>query len=74
MGFLAFHPLLKDLEFYWKVQPGSNYHCDIHHDPFERMKREKKKFCKFFFSYFNLTLMFCTNNHFSVCLNHDREP
>ncbi|GAA5808577.1 hypothetical protein MFLAVUS_001968 [Mucor flavus] len=54
MGFLAFHPLLKDLEFYWKVQPGSNYHCDIYHDPFERMKREKKKFS------FALTM---TENH-----------
>ncbi|KAI8090469.1 nucleotide-diphospho-sugar transferase, partial [Thamnidium elegans] len=54
MGFLAFHPLLKDLEFYWKVQPGSNYHCDIQHDPFERMKREKKKFS------FALTM---TENH-----------
>lgn len=46
MGFLAFHPLLKDLEFYWKVQPGSTYHCDITHDPFERLKKEKKKLCK----------------------------
>ncbi|KAG2201256.1 hypothetical protein INT47_006759, partial [Mucor saturninus] len=42
-GFVAFHPLLKDLEFYWKVQPGARYHCDIPIDPFQRMKDEKKK-------------------------------
>ncbi|KAI8083406.1 nucleotide-diphospho-sugar transferase [Gilbertella persicaria] len=43
-GFLAHHSLLKNLEFYWKVQPGARYTCDILQDPFEQMKKEKKKF------------------------------
>ncbi|KAL0094142.1 nucleotide-diphospho-sugar transferase [Phycomyces blakesleeanus] len=42
-GFLAHHPLLKDIEFYWKVQPGSRYQCNIDGDPFEMMKRDDKK-------------------------------
>lgn len=46
-GYIAFHPLLKDLEYYWKVTPGARYHCDINHDPFEKLKTDKKKLCKF---------------------------
>lgn len=46
-GFIAHHPLLKDLEYYWKVQAGSRYTCNIPHDPFERMKKQSKKLCKF---------------------------
>ncbi|KAI9020844.1 nucleotide-diphospho-sugar transferase [Phycomyces nitens] len=42
-GFLAHHPLLKDTEFYWKVQPGARYQCNIDGDPFEMMKRDDKK-------------------------------
>ncbi|KAI8347342.1 nucleotide-diphospho-sugar transferase [Blakeslea trispora] len=43
-GFLAYHPLLRPLEYYWRIHPGSRYTCDILQDPFEKMKREKKKF------------------------------
>ncbi|KAI7863467.1 nucleotide-diphospho-sugar transferase [Spinellus fusiger] len=42
-GFLAQHPLLKDLEYYWRVQADARYQCDILQDPFEMMKRENKK-------------------------------
>ncbi|OAD01869.1 glycosyltransferase family 15 protein, partial [Mucor lusitanicus CBS 277.49] len=43
MGFIAHHPLLKDLEYYWKVQPGSRYACDIQTDPFKKMKAKGQK-------------------------------
>ncbi|KAK4520605.1 uncharacterized protein ATC70_006483 [Mucor velutinosus] len=43
MGFIAHHPLLKDLEYYWKVQPGSRYTCDIPIDPFKKMKSKSQK-------------------------------
>lgn len=46
MGFIAHHPLLKDLEYYWKVQPGSRYTCDIPTDPFKKMKAKGQKLCK----------------------------
>ncbi|KAI9469689.1 MAG: nucleotide-diphospho-sugar transferase [Benjaminiella poitrasii] len=41
--FIANHPLLKDLEYYWKVQADSRYDCIIPHDPFQKMKEENKK-------------------------------
>ncbi|KAI8880146.1 glycosyltransferase family 15 protein [Backusella circina FSU 941] len=56
-GYLAYHPLLKDLEFYWKVQPGSLYSCDIPDDPFQQMKKDSKKFS------FLLTM---TENHLAA--------
>ncbi|KAL7314967.1 hypothetical protein PS15m_006480 [Mucor circinelloides] len=43
MGFIAHHPLLRDLEYYWKVQPGSRYTCDILTDPFKTMKAKGQK-------------------------------
>ncbi|KAI7902491.1 nucleotide-diphospho-sugar transferase [Cokeromyces recurvatus] len=42
-GFIFNHPLLNDLEYYWKVQAGSVYDCDIPYDPFQKMKAQKKK-------------------------------
>ncbi|CEP07838.1 hypothetical protein [Parasitella parasitica] len=43
MGFIAHHPLLKDLEYYWKVQAGSRYTCNIPVDPFKSMKAKDQK-------------------------------
>lgn len=48
MGFIAHHPLLKDLEYYWKVQAGSRYSCNIPVDPFKNMKANGQKLCKMF--------------------------
>ena len=42
-GFISDHPLLRDAEFYWKVQLGSRYLCDLDGDPFEYMKANDKK-------------------------------
>lgn len=42
-GFLAHHPLLKNAEYYWKVNPNSRYLCDIEDDPFAVMKANGKK-------------------------------
>ncbi|KAI8138986.1 nucleotide-diphospho-sugar transferase [Fennellomyces sp. T-0311] len=43
VGFIADHPLLQDAEYYWKVQPGSRYVCDLDGDPFQYMKANDKK-------------------------------
>ncbi|KAJ2078313.1 hypothetical protein H4R24_004570, partial [Coemansia sp. RSA 988] len=37
-GFLHKHPLLKDLEFYWRLEPDVHYFCNIDYDPFLYMK------------------------------------
>ncbi|KAI9266535.1 nucleotide-diphospho-sugar transferase, partial [Phascolomyces articulosus] len=42
-GFLAYHPLLQDAEYYWKVQPRSRYLCDMNEDPFQSMKANNQK-------------------------------
>ncbi|KAG2188837.1 hypothetical protein INT44_003977 [Umbelopsis vinacea] len=43
-GFIQYHSLLRDLEFYWRVEPESKYLCDINFDPFLFMKENNKKF------------------------------
>lgn len=38
-------PLLKDLEYYWRVEPGVRFYCDLENfDPFRYMKQYKKKY------------------------------
>lgn len=43
-GFLQWHPLLLDYEYYWRVEPGVVLYCDINYDLFRYMKSENKKY------------------------------
>lgn len=43
-GFFYRHELLKDFDYYWRVEPDVNFHCDINYDPFLWMKENKKKY------------------------------
>ncbi|KAJ1889450.1 hypothetical protein LPJ66_008025 [Kickxella alabastrina] len=43
-GFVHKHPLLADLEFYWRIEPDVNYYCDIDYDPFLFMKTNGLKY------------------------------
>ncbi|KKK20177.1 hypothetical protein P175DRAFT_075279 [Aspergillus ochraceoroseus IBT 24754] len=43
-GFFFRHPLLKDYEFYWRVEPSIELFCDIPYDPFLYMKENDKKY------------------------------
>ncbi|KAL0570871.1 hypothetical protein V5O48_011082, partial [Marasmius crinis-equi] len=36
-GFFFRHPLLQYYKYYWRVEPGISYTCDINHDPFQYM-------------------------------------
>ncbi|KAL6120889.1 hypothetical protein NUSPORA_02302 [Nucleospora cyclopteri] len=38
------HPLVKDFEYYWRIEPGVIYHCDIDGDPFYQLKSLNKKY------------------------------
>ncbi|KAJ2144267.1 alpha-1,2-mannosyltransferase ktr1 [Coemansia sp. RSA 564] len=40
-GFVYKHDLLKDLDYYWRIEPDVNYYCDIPYDPFKYMKDNK---------------------------------
>ncbi|KAJ1674517.1 hypothetical protein EV182_003121 [Spiromyces aspiralis] len=37
-GLFFDHPLLQDLEYYWRIEPDVDYYCDIDYDPFLFMK------------------------------------
>ncbi|OMJ14954.1 putative mannosyltransferase KTR3 [Smittium culicis] len=41
-GFVFRHHLLKDLEYYWRIEPDVNYFCDFQYDPFKFMKENNK--------------------------------
>ncbi|KAJ2005277.1 hypothetical protein GGI02_001097 [Coemansia sp. RSA 2322] len=43
-GYLHRHPLLKDLEYYWRIEPSVEYFCDIEQDPFLFMKQNGLKY------------------------------
>ncbi|KAI7906301.1 nucleotide-diphospho-sugar transferase [Cokeromyces recurvatus] len=43
-GFFFDHPLLDEYEWYWRVEPGVKYFCDITYDPFLYMEKHKKKY------------------------------
>ncbi|KAF9163011.1 alpha 1,2-mannosyltransferase 2.4.1 [Actinomortierella ambigua] len=37
-GFIYRHPLVQSLDYYWRVEPGVEFPCDIDFDPFKYMK------------------------------------
>ncbi|KAJ2159062.1 hypothetical protein GGF46_003299 [Coemansia sp. RSA 552] len=37
-GYLHRHPLLQDLDYYWRIEPDVEYYCDINYDPFRYMQ------------------------------------
>lgn len=41
-GWFYRHPLLKDLEYYWRLEPSVKFFCDIKYDPFRFMKDNNK--------------------------------
>ncbi|KAJ2636064.1 alpha-1,2-mannosyltransferase ktr1 [Coemansia sp. RSA 1286] len=43
-GYLHRHPLLRDLEYYWRIEPDVEYFCDIDYDPFVFMKQNGIKY------------------------------
>ncbi|ORY96713.1 nucleotide-diphospho-sugar transferase [Syncephalastrum racemosum] len=43
-GFFFKHPLLDEYDWYWRVEPGVKFFCDITYDPFLYMQKHKKKY------------------------------
>ncbi|KAK9245005.1 nucleotide-diphospho-sugar transferase [Lipomyces tetrasporus] len=41
-GFFYRHPLLADYKWYWRVEPGVEYFCDVDYDVFEYMRAHDK--------------------------------
>ncbi|OMJ24065.1 O-glycoside alpha-1,2-mannosyltransferase omh1 [Smittium culicis] len=42
--FIHKHPLLRNLEYYWRIQAGVDYLCEIDYDPFEMLKSKNIKY------------------------------
>jgi len=43
-GFFHRHPLLQPFKYYWRVEPGAEYSCDINEDPFLLMQGNNKTY------------------------------
>ena len=43
-GFFYRHPLLQRYEYYWRVEPGVEFLCDINYDIFRFMQRAGKRY------------------------------
>lgn len=43
-GFFFQHPLTLDLDFYWRVEPGIQLHCELNYDPFLFMAMNNKTY------------------------------
>jgi alpha 1,2-mannosyltransferase len=43
-GFFFRHPLMLNYQYYWRVEPSVQFHCDIHYDPFRYMAENNKKY------------------------------
>ena len=43
-GFFFRHPLLKEYDYYWRVEPWVEFYCNINYDPFVFMKENNKKY------------------------------
>ncbi|KAJ2759803.1 hypothetical protein IWQ56_005110, partial [Coemansia nantahalensis] len=41
-GFFYKHPLLRDVDWYWRVEPGVDFYCDLDYDPFLFMQEQGK--------------------------------
>jgi Glycolipid 2-alpha-mannosyltransferase len=39
-GFFQLHPLLADVDFYWRVEPDVHFYCDLAYDPFRYMRQQ----------------------------------
>jgi len=43
-GFFFRQPILDEYDWYWRVEPGTNYYCDIEYDVFEFMELNNYKY------------------------------
>ncbi|KAI8980944.1 nucleotide-diphospho-sugar transferase [Pilobolus umbonatus] len=43
-GFFYQHPLLSEYDYYWRVEPGVQFFCDLDYDPFVYMQENKKEY------------------------------
>ncbi|KAG7820026.1 hypothetical protein KL928_001463 [Ogataea angusta] len=43
-GYFFKHPLVRKLDWYWRVEPDVDFYCDLTYDPFVEMQMRDKKY------------------------------
>lgn len=43
-GFFFRHPLMLNYDYYWRVEPNVEYHCNVPYDPFKVLRDEGRKY------------------------------
>ena len=43
-GFFYKHPMVRQYQYYWRIEPGVTFHCDLSYDLFKYMKTHDKKY------------------------------
>ncbi|EGW34205.1 mannosyltransferase [Spathaspora passalidarum NRRL Y-27907] len=43
-GFFYQHPLVKQYQYYWRIEPGIKVYCDVNYDVFRYVRKHKKKY------------------------------
>jgi mannosyltransferase len=43
-SFFYKHPLLKDIDWYWRIEPEIKFFCDMTYDPFIKMEKANKTY------------------------------
>ncbi|KAF3126711.1 hypothetical protein TWF703_010394 [Orbilia oligospora] len=43
-GFFFRQPVMQQYEWYWRVEPGVNFYCDQHYDPFRWLRENGKSY------------------------------
>ncbi|OIR58723.1 MAG: alpha-1,2-mannosyltransferase [Amphiamblys sp. WSBS2006] len=43
-GFFFNHPLIMKYDYYWRIEPDVQFHCDLQYDPFLYMKKNNKEY------------------------------
>ncbi|KAI8378642.1 glycolipid 2-alpha-mannosyltransferase-domain-containing protein [Blakeslea trispora] len=43
-GFFYRHPLLDEYDYYWRVEPGVSFYCDLDYDPFTYLRENGKEY------------------------------
>lgn len=44
LGFFYKHPLVAQYQYYWRIEPGVKFYCDVSYDVFHFMKTHGKKY------------------------------
>ena len=57
-GFFFRHPLMLKYRWYWRIEPGVHFHCNLNHDPFMYMQQNNKTYGKLMITFPRICIFF----------------